>query len=267
MIENKPPTAPSCSNIYTTETTGGTYTVPVFNDPEGDPVTYSVTFANGSALTSSWINFDAVTRVLVYHSPSSISSPLQLLISAADAYNPPTTVTINYYSDFAPKDNSSVAMRTGNFICFSTSSMTLSKTILTDEDSTLSYTITYANGTAAPSWLSIKLPSQSSSGNFEFSGSYSVFENVLYSFKITATDSKGQQGSAVFYIQTKSRCNFNLFKVMWNSNWNTWFGPNVDQWTDWYSGRYLYISLWGLTCPTGYYPQSSDNTWQSKYCN
>ena len=132
MKEDKPPIASSCPNINTTEKTGGTYTVPVFIDPEGDPVTYSVTFANGSALTSSWITFDADTRVLVYRSPSSISSLLQLLISAADAYNPPTTVTINYYTDFAPKDNSSVAMRTGNFICFSTSSMTLSKNILID---------------------------------------------------------------------------------------------------------------------------------------
>ena len=134
------------------------------------------------------------------------------VISADDKYNPPTTVTINYYTDFAPKDNSSVAMRTGNFICFSTSSMTLSKNILTDEDSTLSYTITYANGATAPSWLSVKLPSQSASGNFEFSGSYSVFENVLYSFKITATDSKDNKGQQYFTFKLKVGAILTYFK-------------------------------------------------------
>ena len=204
VIENKPPTAPSCPDISTTETTGGTYTVPVFTDPEGDTVTYSVKFNNGSALAS-WITFSPVTRVLVYHSPSYITSPIQLLISAADAYNPPTTVVINYKTDFAPKDNSSVILRSADFICFSISTMTISKNVLTDEDSSLSYLITYANGTAAPSWLNVKLPSASASGDFELSGSYPAFENVLYSFKITATDSKGQKGSAGFYIQTKSK--------------------------------------------------------------
>lgn len=149
-------------------------------------------FNNGSALDPAWITFDPATRVIQYRSPLTIGSPIQLKISAADAHNVPTDVVINYVTDFAPKDNPAVSVRTGELVSLFLGRFQLSKDLITDEDPNLSYNLQYPNGTAPPSWLIMKVPSVSNSGDFEFSGTYPVFEDKQIELQLVATDSKGQ---------------------------------------------------------------------------
>mmetsp|Transcript_19370 Transcript_19370/g.22553 ORF Transcript_19370/g.22553 Transcript_19370/m.22553 type:complete len:92 (-) Transcript_19370:875-1150(-) len=80
------------------------------------------------------------------------------------------------------------------------------KNILTDEDANLSYTLQYPNGTAAPSWITMTVPSASASGHFEFSGAYPKFENALIELRIVGKDSRNQKGYASIYVQTKMLC-------------------------------------------------------------
>jgi hypothetical protein len=209
--ENFSPTPPATfSDINVFEGVSHIHTVEAFTDAESNPITYSMTFSNGSALDSSWITFDGPTRNVSVTAPSTINSPVLLKVFANDNFNPSTSGIVTLRINFKPKDNSTMIMRTGEFICLTHSTVYISKYILYDDDTITNYAFTLANGTAAPPWIQMTIPSVSASGNFEFNGTYPVFENKIYEFKLTATDSNGLIGSANFFIEAKCKYLINL---------------------------------------------------------
>jgi len=207
VIENEPPTVP---NPYITtrtafEGTNSTVVYPEFDDTENDPVTYSMTYDDGSPINSSWITFNPLNRALRYYPQGSETSPLTLVMHASDPYNPPTVATTTMIIRFKPKDNPSIVSRTGEFVWNSFSSFEISKNILTSDDLINQYSITLSDGSPIPSWLQVLYPHQSASGDFKFSGTYPLYENILYDFIITATNINGLSGEAAFHIQTKRK--------------------------------------------------------------
>ena len=197
---NDPPTAPTISDINWLEMQTKVITIPSFTDPEGDPVYYSMVFINGSALDSNWITFSTSTRQLNILPLITIKSHEQVVVSATDNMNPPTSVTINIYTDFKPKINSAVTTLSGKFIWKQTSTFSISSNLFTDEDSTLNYSLTYSNGSTIDSWMNMILPSNSLSGDFEFTGNYPNFTTLTLSFILTAKDSKTQSSSVTITI-------------------------------------------------------------------
>jgi len=85
------------------------------------------------------------------------------------------------------------------------SSFEISRNILTDEDHLTDFSIALSDGSPVPSWLSISYPNETTSGDFQFSGTYPTIDETLFEFIITATDSDAMSGDASFYIQTKRK--------------------------------------------------------------
>lgn len=217
IIENKPPakSATFTSNIYAKEGVADSHTIEAFVDTEGDTINYSLLFANGSNVnTSGWMTFDATTRKINYTSPSNVTNPLTLSIVTWDALNAATNTSLTYNTNFKPRDNATVVMRTGEFVCLSHSTIYIDKRIIYDDDNIVSYVLKYANGSAAPSWVQMRTPNTTSSGNFEFNGTYPIFEDRLIEFMIQATDSKGLVGSANFFIQAKCKSYLSTYSVL-----------------------------------------------------
>ena len=50
--------------------------------------------------------------------------------------------------------------------------MIIDKNIITDDDASLTYALTLADLSPAPSWVTMTVPSMSASGDFEFQGTY-----------------------------------------------------------------------------------------------
>jgi hypothetical protein len=202
------PIAPAAAlnkTIHSFEGKNESTTYPVFTDPEGDTITYSMTNNDGTPINSTWITFDPATRILNYLPIASLSTPLILKLIATDTHNPDVSNDITFNINFAPRDNPAVVSRTKDFIALHHTFVRISKNIITDDDTIASYALTFANGTAAPSWISMTLWTASASGEFEFDGTYPAHENKLYEFSISATDSHGLIGTANFFIQTRGK--------------------------------------------------------------
>ena len=267
VIENEAPSVPSSYNneITVYEGVDETTYIPEFDDSENDALSYSMTFYSGNPINVSWMTFNPLTRALWYIPPANQNSPLTLRVYASDSYNPTTETTLKMIIKFKPKDNPSIVDRTGEFVWTSFSSFEISRNILTDEDHLTDFTITLSDGSPVPSWLSVSYPNETTSGDFQFSGTYPTIDETLYEFIITATDSDSMSGDASFYIQTKSKIWIYLYcLVHCHSSWDTWDGPSIDNCLSWYSGRFLYLSIWQLEWPDGYYGDISENTWKGK---
>ena len=207
VIENEPPTVPNPYITMRTAFEGSSATVvyPEFDDTENDPITYSMTYDDGSPINSSWITFNPLNRALRYNPQGTETSPLTLVMYASDPYNPPTEAITTMVIYFKPKDNPSVVSRTGEFVWNSFSSFEISRNIITSDELINQYSITLSDGSPIPSWLQVSYPHQSASGDFQFSGTYPLYESILYEFTITATNVNGLSGEATFYIQTKRK--------------------------------------------------------------
>jgi len=205
--ENDPPQKPVSfpTSFISYEDTADTTIFPPFNDDEGDSITYTMQYKNGSSLDSSWINFDPLTRSLSYTPYLGLPSLITLTLTTNDAFNSAIETDISMTIKFKPKDNPSIVDRTGEFVCLSFSSFEISKNILTDEDIITQYNIQLSDGSPVPSWLQILYPNETASGNFKFSGTYPTEDYTLYNFTIHAKDPDGMTGSASFYIQTKRK--------------------------------------------------------------
>ena len=202
---NNPPIASTIPDIYCLEMQQKNSNIPAFIDPENDPIYYSMLFVNGSALNSSWITFNNVTLLISITAPPTINSLEQVVISGTDNMNPATTATINIHTDFKPKINSTVTVLSGKFIWKQTSTFVVSKNLFYDEDTTLTYSLTYSNGSAIDSWMAMILPSVSVTGNFEFTGNYQYFNTQDLYFTLTAKDSKGQTNSVTITVSVMGR--------------------------------------------------------------
>ena len=203
---NNPSVASTIPDIYCLEMQQKkNTTITAFSDPENDPIYYSMLFVNGSALNSSWITLNNVTLLLSITAPLTINSLEKVVISGTDNMNPVTTATINIHTDFKPKINSAITVLSGKFISKQTSTFVISKNLFYDEDTTLTYSLTYSNGSAIDSWMRMILPSISVAGNFEFTGNYPYFNTQDLYFTLTAKDSKGQTNSVTITVFVMGR--------------------------------------------------------------
>jgi len=205
--ENYPPSRPSgfTSLLIALEDANTTHTIETFNDNDGDALSYSMTFSDDTALDSSWITFNTITREINFLANSSTPSFVPLKLTVQDTLNAPVTETITINVKFKPVDNSVVLDRAGEFVCLSQSAFQIDRNILIDDANIVSYSMVLSDGSPIPSWVTIKTPLTSSSGNFELNGTYPNFENSEYIVTVTATDEHGLSGSANFSILTK--CN------------------------------------------------------------
>jgi hypothetical protein len=203
--ENDPPAAPTTlqTTINSLEGINASTTFAAFTDTESNAVTYSMTYNDGTTpINLTWITFDPTTRVLNYLPTASQSTPQIFKFIATDNHNPEVSEDITFTINYAPKDNPAVISRTRNFIYQQNTTVIISRHIITDDDTIVNYALTFANGTTAPSWISMTLWTVSASGHFEFDGTYTSFQAQLYEFTITATDSNGLTGTANFFIST-----------------------------------------------------------------
>ena len=266
VAPNYPPSIPTLPDINVVVEQNALYTVPEFPDAEGDAVTYTMQFKNGSALsTETWISFNAATRELSVTPPINSSFLIQVSVFANDGLNPPSEGIIDINVNLPPRENSFVTERGGDFVSLQDSYFTIPNNLFTDESpSTVTYTLTYVNGTATPAWLDMKSPQESASTHFEFSGIYPIKESVSFDFTLTATDSNGLSNSTTITINIQSKVTVLYLLAVCHSTWDTWFGPNVDDWKTCIPGRYLHLSLCLQTCPEGTFPQTSTQTWESR---
>ena len=205
--ENFPPTKPATftSTVNVNEGIAGVHTIEAFTDVEGNPITYALTNPDDSPLDPSWLSFNNISRQISYNPTANLSSPVPLKLAVSDPYNTPVTETIQIIINFAPKNNASVVLRTGEFLCLSQSTTQIDKNVLYDDAGISSYSVSFANGSATPSWLTVKSPSISPSGHWEFSGTYPIYEQVSLEFIIEGTDSQGLKGTANFFIDIVSK--------------------------------------------------------------
>jgi hypothetical protein len=85
-------TQPIVSTSFTYSTTGTegsaeTHTFEAFTDPNGDAITYTIKYANGSNVDS-WVSLDNSTRVLSYTIPTPPATSYSFILSADDGFNP-----------------------------------------------------------------------------------------------------------------------------------------------------------------------------------
>ena len=214
--ENHPPTKPATftSTINVNEGIAGVHTIEAYTDIQGDSITYALTKLDGSALDASWVSFNSANRQISYNVTASLSNPTSLKLTVSDPYNTPLTETIQFIVNYAPKNNASVVFRTGEFLCLSLSTTQIDKNVLYDDGGISSYTVKFANGSATPSWLTVKAPSVSPSGHWEFSGIYPTYEEVTLEFTIEATDTYGLKGTANFFIDVVSK--FSSYQIVFS---------------------------------------------------
>ena len=211
---NNPPVAPSISNISALELQTTSIIIPQFSDSENDVLSYSMKFDNGSALDSSWITFDNTTRNLTLTPPSDIQSLVFLKLIVEDIYNAPVVEVMSITTDFIPKINSLYSSGISTeFIALELSTLNINGGLFIDEDIPLSYTITFLNGTAMPTWMTLD-PSTASNVPFNISGTYPNFEKKSFDFILIGEDSKGQKNSVQFHIDITSKFDFIDYAIL-----------------------------------------------------
>jgi len=209
VIENTPPTQPVGLQTSITgyeDTQNYTAFLP-FVDAEGNGISYNVVNSDGSPLNTSWITFDHSTRNLTYTPYGSLTSPMTFTLTVGDAYNTPSNTTITMTIKFKPKDNPAIVSRLGEFVALSFSYFQVPNNIITDDAVITSYWVTLDDGSSSPpSWLTITYPDTSTSGHFEFSGTYPTFLIELIPLRIYARDADNLVGYASIQLETKLHC-------------------------------------------------------------
>ena len=206
IINNDAPQyAGDLPDINATELTTGTYKLNNFTDAEGDAITYSVSFQNGSGLDSSWISFNSTTMNITYTPPDNVTF-YQLKVTAQDDYNTPTQKYIDLNVDLKPRVNSSINPVSGVFIANEQSSFLISAALFSDEDEVddMSYTLQTVNGSAVPSWLHLASPNHSG-GSFTLSGLAPTYQHQVHNLLIIATDSKNLKNNASLTITVQGK--------------------------------------------------------------
>ena len=218
--ENYPPAVPVLSNIYANEGVAGSHTVGAFTDPEGDPITYAMKFANGSALDPAWITFSPASRVVSFTPPNGSPTVIYLTVIASDPYNGPVDAQLELRINLAPKVNTTVTMLNYSMVTQKNSNFTVPGGLFYDEDATLSYVLTNTDNSPAPAWLHFSPPQSTVSGNFEFDGYYPIFEEKEFEFKLVAEDSAGLTQSVSIFV--------NIIRKSIASNVCSSLSPNVS---------------------------------------
>lgn len=127
-------------------------------------------------------------------------------VSASDIYNAPTYKTFDMNVDLKPRINSSVTVLSGEFVALEVSNFIISGKLFSDEDSTLTYTLTETDGSTLRSWMNLTSP-LTSADNFTIAGTSTTFLNTDFNLILIATDSKGQSNSVTITVQMKGMFN------------------------------------------------------------
>jgi large repetitive protein len=115
---NTPPYVTNVQNIQTLENQLTTFDMNSFGfiDDEGDILSYTMKFSNGTTFDSApWIIFDNSTMQLNITPPSSSSASMLTTIYVEDPYHTTVGVPFVILVDFIPKINPLVTEKSGNF--------------------------------------------------------------------------------------------------------------------------------------------------------
>ena len=114
VVENYPPVAPSSfpTTINAIQSQLKMVTLPEFTDAEGDVITYSMFFNDGTAINSSWITFDPSSRTITCVPHDLLTSPVELVLTVKDEANDAFNTSIFLHINFSPKDNPAIVERT-----------------------------------------------------------------------------------------------------------------------------------------------------------
>ena len=206
IVENKPPVAPTLSDINVIEGDVITYTVPVFPDPEGDIVSYQIKYGNGSALDPALMTFNPGNRVLTVNTYVGIDSIISLLAVATDNFNPSVYAPFNILINTRPQLNSTFGTLNNYMMAQRPSSFTIPSELFSDEDTTLTYALTETDGSPVPAWLSFVGPPSTSTGEFTFSGTYPFAQDDDLEYILKATDSQGGSTTVSVFILVICKC-------------------------------------------------------------
>jgi len=176
-----------------------TFQVPsgAFNDVDAnDVLTYSATLADGSALPG-WLTFDTALRTFSGTPTNAEIGTIEIAVKATDqsgaAVSDNFLLTVNNVND-APIVVNPISDQTAN--AYSPFSLQVASNVFFDEDTgeTLTLSVSRADGSALPSWLTYDSSSQT------FSGTPHYGDLGTLDIRLTATDGSGAQGYDTFSI-------------------------------------------------------------------
>ncbi|MGB7712286.1 MAG: putative Ig domain-containing protein, partial [Microcoleus sp.] len=206
-IGDKPNTVPVVASAITNQSatlnTAFTYTVPAgtFTDPENDPLTYTATKEDGTALPT-WLTVNATTGIFSGTPATADVGNLQVKVSASDgkaATSNTFLLTVSDKANTAPVvataiNNQSATLNTAF-------TYTVPASTFTDaENDTLTYTATKEDGTALPTWLTFNATTGI------FSGTPATADIGNLQVKVSASDGKAAT-SNTFVLSVSDKAN------------------------------------------------------------
>ncbi len=193
--------APVLDNPLSDQTYAGSgewsYTVPAntFSDPDGDPLTWSATQADGTALPS-WLSFNALTRTFSGNPPGDTNDIfLKVTVSDGNSGSAFSTFHLEIDADTTndtPVISNAIADQTfsgeGNWI------YQVPTNAITDPDGeNLTWSATQGDDSALPGWLTFNTSTRTFSGNPPHDASW-------LDLKVTGTDGSSETVSDTFRI-------------------------------------------------------------------
>ena len=161
-----------------------------FNDPDGDVLTYSARLSNGAALPA-WLSFDPAT--LTFSGTPAELGRVSVEVMATDPYNLSGSATFDIVvSNLAP---TRASLHDLGVVMGQALNYVLPQDAFADRDSAdkLSYTVSLADGSALPAWLSFDPATSVLSGKPAATG--------VLSIRVTATDANAASTSATFDLR------------------------------------------------------------------
>jgi hypothetical protein len=172
----------------------------LFTDPDGNPLTYTLTLADDAALPD-WLAFDPETRTLSGTPGNEEVGSLDLKITATDPGNLSASqtfvLTVQNVND-APVASGSIPAQSAKE--GETFSLTLPESLFVDPDGdALSFAVTLADGSALPAWLTFDAATKI------LSGTPGAGEIGDLSLKVTASD--GSLSASQTFVLTVQNVN------------------------------------------------------------
>ncbi len=163
-----PSTTLSLSGITFAESGEWRYQVPstVFEDLDGDSLSFTATLGDGSALPA-WLSFNAAKGIFSGNPPGALSNQtLTLSVIASDPYGAETTLTFDVEFGDVNDTPTAIAIPDQRFESAGDWTYTVPEDTFNDpENGTLIYSATQSDGSALPAWLNFNAATRTFSGN------------------------------------------------------------------------------------------------------